>query len=58
MVRHLQSVSPGGLACKVNSTISAIFSWLIVGLRPRPERTAPSQRGSRMAHRPSITTNN
>jgi hypothetical protein len=40
------------------STISAIFSWLIVGVRPRPERTAPSQRGSGTAHRPSITTNN
>jgi len=36
--RQLQCVSPGGVSSRVARTISATFSALIVGLRPRPGR--------------------
>jgi len=40
--RQLQCVSSAGLSCKVARTISATFSSLIDGLRPRPARTPPN----------------
>ena len=40
--RHDQCVWPSGLECSVNSTISATFSSLIDGLRPRPVATSPN----------------
>ena len=42
MVRHDQCVWPGGLSCKVASTIASTFSAGIDGLRPRPPATFPS----------------
>ena len=39
MVRHDRWVCPLGLECRVNSTISATFSPLIEGLRPRHRQT-------------------
>ena len=39
--RHDQCVWPGGTVLAVSSTISAIFSSLITGLRPRPIFTVP-----------------
>jgi hypothetical protein len=40
--RHDQCVSPSGVECSVKSTISATFSSLIDGLRPRPLATSPN----------------
>ena len=40
--RHDQCVSPSGFECSVKSTISATFSSLIDGLRPRPLATSPN----------------
>jgi hypothetical protein len=40
--RHDQCVSPSGFVCSVKSTISATFSSLIDGLRPRPLATSPN----------------
>jgi len=40
--RHDQCVASFGFECWVNSTISAIFSSLIDGLRPRPSATSPN----------------
>jgi hypothetical protein len=42
MLRHDQWVSPAGVSCSVARTISATCASLIVGLRPRPGRTAPN----------------
>jgi hypothetical protein len=40
--RHDQCVASLGLECWVNSTISATFSSLIDGFRPRPVATSPN----------------
>ena len=41
MERHDQCVSDSGVVCRVSWTMASTFSWVIVGLRPRPLATLP-----------------